>query len=165
MAALTEKQRDFIIALHSEDAPEEGDGLLIWAAEQAGYGNTDGTSTNKVLSVIASRLKQSEAVQDAMKEYARGEWRALNPRAVRAAKNVMRDKKHKDHGRIVMAAIDRIDPVEEVHTHNVNVEDRRIPPEAIERVLARIDQLMRTAGLLPKPAAIIDGEVVNEQPA
>jgi hypothetical protein len=166
MSALTEKQRNFIIALHDEKAPDEGDGLLIWAAERAGYGNPDGTSKNKTLSVIASRLKQSDSVQAAMAEYARGEWRSLNPRAVRAAKNVMRDAKHRDHGRIVMAAIDRLDAPQMQTMHTVKIEDHRQPtPEAIDRVLKRIEQLAIRFGVAIAPPAIIDGEATEVREA
>jgi hypothetical protein len=158
MAAVNERQRNFIIAMHSDDAPEKGDGLYIWAAEQAGYGRADGTSTNKTLSVIASRLIQDEAIKAAMAEYARSEWRALLPRAVRAVKNVIRDKSHRDHGRVAMAAIDRIDPVETAHT--LKIEDNRPPaPAMTQKVLDRIEELMRLAGL-PKPAPMIEGQCV-----
>ena len=39
LALSTDKQRAFVCALYDEEAPIKGEGLLIWAARKAGYGN------------------------------------------------------------------------------------------------------------------------------
>jgi len=66
---------------------------------------------------------------------------------VRAVKNLIRDKKHKDHARAVAMVLDRIDPVET--SHIVNVGDVRPPSiEATQKVLDRIEKLARRAGLI-----------------
>jgi hypothetical protein len=53
--------------------------------------------------------------------------------------------------------LDRVDPIETTHT--VKIEDYQPPtPEMTEKVLQRIEELMRSAGMLPKPAPILDGE-------
>jgi hypothetical protein len=49
MSALpNDRWRNFVVALFESDGPPEGTGRKIWAAEQAGFGKSDGTSTNKV---------------------------------------------------------------------------------------------------------------------
>jgi len=60
--------------------------------------------------------------------------------------------------------LDRIDPVETFHT--VKVEDVRPPSiEATQKVLDRIEELARRAGLI-RQAPVIDGEcrVISEGP-
>jgi len=47
-----DRQRQFVVGLFS--APPKGRGQHIWAARFAGYGKADGTSSNKVLGVIAA---------------------------------------------------------------------------------------------------------------
>jgi hypothetical protein len=162
MAALNERQRAFVIALYSDECPEEGDGQLIWCAERANYGNKDGTSTNKTLSVIASRLIQDPAIKAAIMEYGNGAYCAILPRKVRAIKHVLRTKNHRDFGRVAMAGVDRLAPIEATHTLRVEHINEPVTPEALDRVLRRIDDLARRAGLLPVP--VIDAEVVEVTP-
>jgi hypothetical protein len=152
MAALNERQRKFVLALFADDCPEEGDGQGIWAAERAGYGNSDGTSTSKVLGVIASRLLASDDVKRAIVEVGSGEYFAILPRKVRAVKHILRNKNHRDYARVAMAGIDRIVPLET--THHLSIEDRRGPsPEAIERVIQKIGQLCERFGLPARGSA------------
>jgi hypothetical protein len=154
MAALAnEKQRNFIAALYSEDAPAKGDGLLIFAARQAGYGT--GRSTNKALSVIANRLVHDARVQAALAEYSHGVVRAISPEAVRAVRDLIRSGK-RDKLKAAVAVLDRVVPIETRAT--LTIEDNRPPsPAAIEKVLARIEELARRAGIAP-PVPVIDGE-------
>jgi hypothetical protein len=148
MSALSEKRRAFVIALYSDDAPAKGDGLLIWAAREAGYGTP--TSSNKSLGVIASRIVNDEQVQHAIAEYAKGLIRAISPEAVRSVRELVRNTKHKDHARAIGMILDRVDPPETTHT--VKVEGNRPPSrEAVERVLARIDELAVRAGVVLPP--------------
>jgi hypothetical protein len=155
MAALSEKRRAFVVACYDEDAPRKGDGLLLYAAQVAGYGSP--TSSKKSLGVIASRIAHDDRVQAALVEFSHRVMRAIPPEAIRALKDLIRDPKHKDHARGIAMVLDRADPLQTMHT--VKVEDNRPPsPEMTEKVLKRIEELMQRVGLAPKPAQIIDGE-------
>jgi phage terminase small subunit len=164
MQALSnDRRRAFVCALYDEQAPMKGDGLLIYAARKAGYGNKEGTTTNLALGVIGSRLVQYESVHDAIAEYSRNLVRVISPEAVRAVRNLIRNPKAKDHARAVGMILDRIAPVETMHT--VKVEDNRPPSrEAMERVLARIDELAVRAGVM-LPAIEADYRVINDDDA
>src|ERR1700749_883469 len=61
-----DRQRNFVAALYDEEAPMKGDGLLIYAARKAGYGNKEGTTTNEAFGAIGGRLVQSERVHEAI---------------------------------------------------------------------------------------------------
>ena len=93
----------------------KGDGLLIYAARKAGYGNKEGTTTNEAFGVIGARLVQDERVHDAIAEYSRNLVRVISPEAVRAVRNLIRNPKAKDHARAVGMILDRIAPVETTH--------------------------------------------------
>jgi phage terminase small subunit len=164
MQALSnDRRRAFVCALYDEQAPMKGDGLLIYAARKAGYGNKEGTTTNESLGVIGARLVQDESVHDAIAEYSRNLVRVISPEAVRAVRNLIRNPKAKDHARAVGMILDRIAPVETTHT--LKVEDNRPPSrEAMERVLARIDELAVRAGVM-LPAIKADYRVVNDDDA
>lgn len=155
MLALNDRQRAFVAALYCEEAPPKGDGRLIFAARQAGYGT--GKSTNKVLGVIANRLVHDEKIQKALAEYSRRCVRAISPEAVTAVRELIRDPKSRDHARAIAMVLDRIDPLET--THNVKIEplDQSARIEATQKVLERIEELARRAGIpaLPPP---IEGE-------
>ena len=72
----------------------------------------------------------------------------------------MNDPKHRDHARILALVYDRLDPMQTLHT--VKVEDHRpASPENIAKVLERIDELARRAGLLPAPVIEGDFEIVE----
>lgn len=157
----TERQRAFVVALFDEEAPLKGDGLFLYAARKAGYGAADGSSTDKALSVIASRLVHDARVQAAIAEYSHSTLRTVAPEAIRALKQVIRDPKHRDHLKAIAAIADRVDPIEQKQT--LTIEDNRPPSiEATERVLKRIEELARSAGLLPRP--VIDVEAVEVTP-
>jgi hypothetical protein len=164
MQALSDdRRRAFVCALYDEQAPMKGDGLLIYAAKKAGYGNKEGTTTNETFSVIGARLVQDESVHDAIAEYSRSLVRVISPEAVRAVRNLIRNPKAKDHARAVGMILDRIAPLETMHT--VKVEDNRPPSrEAMERVLARIDELAVRAGVM-LPAIEADYRVINDDDA
>lgn len=78
MSALNEKRRAFVCGLYDEDAPRKGDGLLIYAAQVAGYGTP--TSSKKSLSVIANRIVHDDRVQAAIVEYSQRVLRAIPPK-------------------------------------------------------------------------------------
>lgn len=147
-----DRQRAFVVALFDEEAPIKGDGLFIYAAEKAGYQG----SSNKSLGVMAARLVRDERMQAAIAEYSRTTVRAISPEAIRALKEVIRNPKHRDHMRAIAAVADRVDPPETTTT--LKIEDHRpASPEITQRVLDRIEDLMRRAGLVSKPAPMIEG--------
>jgi phage terminase small subunit len=158
MAALpTDRQRRFVDGLF--DAPK-AKGRLIWAARVAGYGTA--TSSNKSLSVIASRLAADEHVREAIAEESHRRLRILAPSALAALSRLVDAPTHKDHGRALAMILDRTDPVET--THNVKVE-RVAPPSiaATEKVLTRIAELANSAGIpaqLMPP--VIDAEIIED---
>jgi hypothetical protein len=161
MAALpNDRQRAFVVALYDEEAPRKGDGLLIYAARAAGYGTA--TSSTKSLGVIANRIVHDGRVQAAIVEHSRSVLRAVPPEAIRALKDLIRDPKARDHARAIAMVIDRTDPVATMTT--LRIEDARPPsPEITQKVLDRIDELARRAGLLPTPQ-MIDGECSDVTP-
>ncbi len=159
MAALSEKRRALVEALFADDAPAMGSGLMSFAAKRAGYGTA--TSGARSLKTIASRIIHDDAVQDAIREHSHRILRAIPPEAIRALKKLIADPSHRDHMRAIAAVIDRTDPLQTLHT--VKVEDHRPPsPEITAKVLERIDELARRAGLLPPPQTIeADFEIVE----
>jgi hypothetical protein len=159
MAALpNDRQRAFVVALYDEEAPRKGDGLMIYAARAAGYGTA--TSSTKSLGVIANRIVHDGRVQAAIVEHSRSVLRAVPPEAIRALKDLIRDPKHRDHARAIAMVVDRTDPLATVHT--VKVENHQIAsPEITEKVLQRINELARRAGLLPAPVIEGDFEIVE----
>ena len=165
MLELSPKRQAFVCSLYHENAPVKGEGLLLYAARQAGYGNAQGTSSNQTLSVIAHRIAHDPKVLSAISEYSKRMVRAISPEAVRAVREAVRDPSSKDHIKAAAMVLDRSDPI----TAIVKIEDDRAPPsiEATERVIARINELAVRAGLppLPAPSPVIDGvdyEVVTE---
>jgi hypothetical protein len=159
MAALSEKRRALVVALFDDDAPSKGDGLLPWAARKAGYGTA--TSSTRSLGNIAGRIIHDDAVQDGIKEHSHRVMRAIPPEAIRALKALIRNPDHREHMRAIATVLDRTDPLQTLHT--VKVEDARPPsPEITAKVLERIDELARRAGLLPPPQTIEgDFEIVE----
>jgi hypothetical protein len=150
-ALANDRQRAFVCALF--DAPTK-DGRVIYAARAAGYGTE--TSSNKSLSVIGSRLNVSDKIQAAIAEESQRRMRGLAPSAVKALERLIDDPTHRDHARGLAMILDRSYPLQTTHT--VRVEDTRPPsPEATQKVLDRIEELMKRAGLI-KPAPVLDGD-------
>jgi hypothetical protein len=160
LALPNDRWRNFVMALYDEEAPRKNDGLLLYAIRKAGFGTP--TSTTKAMSVQADRVCYDERTQRAIAEYSIAVVRAgLAPDVVRGIRNVVNDPKHRDHGRVLMGVYDRLDPAHTLHT--VKVEDHRpASPEITQKVLDRIDELARRAGLLPPPQTIEgDFEIVE----
>jgi phage terminase small subunit len=65
MAELSPRQRDFVLAFMEE---KPGYGALVAAARVAGYGNRNGGSTPKTMSVIAQRVVNNDKVIAAIAE-------------------------------------------------------------------------------------------------
>jgi len=160
----TDRQRKFVHYLF--EAPPRKRGRIIWAARAAGFGNPDGSSTNKALSVIAARLLGNDRIQRALQAESQRRLRALPPAAVAALERLVDDPTHRDHARALDMVLARTDPV--ATTHNVHVDHRHehhVSDADVEKVRARIAQLAERAGLLPRPiAAPVDAEfrVVEE---
>ena len=132
----------------------------MYAARKVGIGTP--TSTANSLSVQANRIRYDVRSQNAIAEYSIAAVRAgLAPDVVRGIRNIVNDSKHRDHGRVLMGVYDRLDPAHTLHT--VKVEDHRpASPEITAKVLERIDELARRAGLLPPPQTIEgDFEIVE----
>jgi hypothetical protein len=159
MQALSPRRQQFVIHLFDEDAPAKGKGLLQQAARRAGLGNAQGTSTDKAISCISSRIFNDPRVQAAVREYGRTMVRSLAPAAVQAVRALIANSKHKDHARGIAMILDREWPAES--THNVKVEHYTAPtPAATEAVLKRIAELAKQAGMpkLPAPTDAVDVE-------
>lgn len=160
LGALSEKRRAFVLALFDPKAPRKGQGLMIYAARQAGYGTA--TSSSRSIAAIASRLRQAPELQAAVQEYGRVALRSgYTPEALRALHDLLQDPKSRDHARAIAMVLDRTDPLETTAT--IKIEDHRPPsPEITAKVQERIDELARRAGLLPPPQTIEgDFEIVE----
>ncbi len=161
LALPNDRWRNFVMALYDQDAPRKGDGLLVYAARKVGFGTA--TSTTKSLGVQAHRVCYDERTQKAIAEYSMAVARGgLAPDVVKGIRDVVNDPKHRDHARMLALVYERLDPVQTLHT--VKVEDHRpASPEITQKVLDRIDELARRAGLLPAPQ-IIDGDCRDVTP-
>jgi phage terminase small subunit len=161
MASLaTDKQRRFVLALFDENCPAEASG--IYAAHTAGFGTP--TSSNKVLAVIASRLRADPRIQAAIREVFGSVIHNMGPAVARELKFKIADRDGKDHVRALTAIADRLAPVEQNLT--VKLQDFRPPSEEITaQVLAKIQALAARAGLpappTPPPPVIEDAEYVE----
>jgi hypothetical protein len=155
-----DRQRAFVVGLFS--APPKGRGQHIWAARFTGYGKADGTSSNKVLGVIGARLLADQRIVEAVREESQRRLRLLPPVAIQALEKLIGDPSHRDHMRAIAAVVDRVDPLQQ--SLNVNVRHDPAPTiEATEKVLDRIEQLARRAGIVSLPAPIdADFKVVSE---
>jgi hypothetical protein len=160
MRALNPRQRDFVIALFHPDAPAKSDGQNLYAAHRARYGNSDGTSNDKSLGVIAARLRNSPVVQAAIGEYFRQAICDLAPDAARELRFKVLSRKGRDQIKAISLIADRVDPPTSIHTVKVERSTEPATPEQIDRVLRRIEELGRRFGLLPPPK-VIEGEVVE----
>jgi hypothetical protein len=117
MALPNDRQRNFIIALYSEEAPRRG--RLNWAVERAGFVN----GSNKGRSVTAQRLLHDKRIQKAAEEYSKGLIRALAPDTIQAVRELLGNPKSKHHAKAIAAIMDRVDPIPRgplVHIENTN---------------------------------------------
>src|SRR4029077_7073399 len=116
-------------------------------------------------------------------EESRKHLRGAHPEAVTALQSMIRDSSHKDHGRAVLALLDRVDPV--VSRQDINVTHKIVDPdqEALEELralrevgatreklielfggngLARLERLEAAEiSRRASEAKIIDGEVMH----
>jgi len=159
-----------------------GHGKYTAAARAAGLGKN---STPANLGKFAWQLAHDNRMIAAVAEMAQKYLRGAHPEAVNALHSMIRDPQHRDHGRAVLALLDRVDPI--VSKQNIEVTHRLLDPdqEALEELnamrqlgtsreklvelfggngLARLERL--EAAEMSRRAAearIIDGEVIEAQ--
>jgi hypothetical protein len=158
MQALTEKQRNFIIAMFTV---RQGHGAAVRAARAAEFGTP--SSSPQSMATIASRLMHTDAIIEAMREYGEQFLKAAGPTALRALERLILTPGHKGHERAVSAVVDRLYPIETQHT--VKVEHSASPDfKETTQILAKIAELAAKFSVrLPSPT-IIEGEVVETKP-
>jgi hypothetical protein len=157
-----------------------GHGKYTAAARAAGLGKN---STPANLGKFAWQLAHDSRMIAAVAEMAQKYLRGAHPEAVNALHNMIRDPQHRDHGRAVLALLDRVDPV--VSKQNIEVTHRILDPdqEALEELqalrqlgtsrekllelfggngLARLERLEAAdLGRRADAAKVIDGEVIE----
>lgn len=151
-AALTEKQRRFVLALF--DAPKSH-GSLTFAARAAGYK----ASTADSMHSIAHQLGSDPKIEAAISELSRQYLVTLGPRAVRAMRKVLDDDKHRDFGRVIGIVMDRVTPTQSTALVKVEGEVKMSSMDT-SLVLERIEELSRKFMVaLPQPRIIEHSEV------
>jgi hypothetical protein len=110
-----------------------GHGKYAAAARAAGFGKDSKPST---LGKMAWQLAHDERMIAAIAEMSRKILRGAHPEAVNALNNIIRDPGHRDHGRAVLAVLDRTDPV--VGRQQIEVTHKILDPdqEALEELQA-----------------------------
>jgi hypothetical protein len=103
------------------------------AARAAGLGKN---STPANLAKLAWKIAHDERMIDAVAVESRKYLRGAHPEAVAALVNMVRDKKHRDHARAVMAIVDRTDPV--IGRQQIEVTHKIVDPDqqALEELRA-----------------------------
>jgi len=130
------------------------------AARAAGFGTA--TSSNKSLSVIASKLMADDRIKAAIIEESRARLRTSAPLAVQALDALLANPDHRHHARAIEMVLSRTDPP--TINQNVSVEVvRRASDADIARVTARIEQLAARAGL-PALPPVVDAEFTETAP-
>jgi hypothetical protein len=111
--------------------PKPGHGAATRAYCAAGF-----NSSPKNRHIDTYHLLLDDRVIAAIAEESKKYFRTAIPAAVQAAHNMIADPTHKDHGRVVMATIDRADPL--VTHHNMLVTHKHVDPdqEALEELRA-----------------------------
>lgn len=114
----------------------QGHGALTRAARAAGFGKN---STAANLGKLAWKIAQDDRMVAAVAEVSRKLVRSGAPEAANALMNMIRDPKHRDHGRAVSMVLERADPAVAHHevVHRVDNPDE----EALEEYRA-----LRTLG-------------------
>jgi hypothetical protein len=110
-----------------------GHGKYAAAARAAGFGaKSNPSNTAKQAWKLAHDDRMIAAITEMSRKYLRG----AHPEAVTALHNMVRDSTHRDHGRAVLAVLDRTDPI--VSKQSIEVTHRQIDPdqEALEELRA-----------------------------
>jgi hypothetical protein len=162
MTALPETQRKFVLALFNPDLPPKGKGMHLMAARLAGYGKTkDGSpSTDAVVRAIAGRVLSDKRVQAAIAEYSTGAVRAMAPEAVLAVRHLLRDRLHRDHAKVALAVLEKVDPTPRAPMVQVVNTYQPPSPAMTAELVKEIAALAARAGVkLPPP--VIEGEATE----
>jgi phage terminase small subunit len=130
------------------------------AAKEAGY-----SDSSEAAKVTAHRLMHNAAVLDAIEETGRRVLRGLAPMAIRSAKEILGDKTHPQHARMIETVLDRTGFFAETKhsvavTHSVDTKEL----ETLARRLAvenGIDPRRFLGGPVDK---VIDGEATEVVP-
>jgi hypothetical protein len=139
-----------------------GEKTPVDAARGAGYADPgNGTGRNATIRVTAHHLVHSAKVLDAIEEAARDLLRALGPIAIRRAKEILDDRKHPSHARVIETILDRTGFFARSE-HMVKVE-HGVDERALEALARR---LAAESGIgvekLLGNTKTIEGEVVQE---
>jgi phage terminase small subunit len=143
MRRLNDRQRLFVRHLV---VSERRAGRQVDAARKAGYGTP--TSKDHTLRQIAYRLMQDQKVVEAVAEESQKFLRAIVPEAVAALRRLINDPKHREHGRAVLAVVDRFDPIETRHVVDVH-KRTQVTVVSTSEALKKINELAARAGLVP----------------
>src|SRR5260370_12518834 len=100
-------------------------GMLVEAAREAGFGIG---STPTIMAKIAWRLANDDRMIAAIAELSRKIIRVGSTEAANAVLALLRDPKHKDHGRGLGMVLSRSDPIATLHTMEV-VHRNSAPPQ------------------------------------
>jgi phage terminase small subunit len=111
MAALTPRERRFVVELFMPGVTAAS------AAQIAGFGNEDGTSKRETLARIARRKMTRPHIVAAIQEEQRHVVRALAPSAVRALREILGNRAHKDRLKAARTVFARTDPEQVDHHH------------------------------------------------
>jgi len=162
MAALKPQHQKFVNAYFSDDAGSSIKRRLIFAAVEAGYGGPKTKNNQRSMEYIGWRVSAIPEVKAAITEEGRRRNRLVLPIAVTAARNVLANPKHRDHGKIIMYYLSLIDPP----GAQLDVKLEHVPPsvEATQAVIDRIAALAKTVGAalpaLPAPP-VLDAECIE----
>src|SRR5262245_9733516 len=117
MEALSPKEAAFVRALFLPNTTATD------AARVAGYGTPE--TTRKNYARIAFRLRERPSIVKAIIEESARHVKALGPDAIRAIREILADKKHRDRGKMARYVADQISPAVGLllhrHEHDVTV--------------------------------------------
>lgn len=134
MRALSEQHRRFALALATDPATMTGQtyGAYARAARAAGFKESNPANLGK----MAHQLAHNEGIKLAVQELARARVELAAPLVAEKYIALLQNENARDHGRAVMAGIDRLVPV--TTTQKIDVTHRIVDPdqEALEELQA-----------------------------
>jgi phage terminase small subunit len=134
MRALSEQHRRFALALATDPATMTGQtyGAFTRAARAAGYKESNAANLGK----MAYQLAHDDRIKLAVQELARTRIELAAPLVAEKYIALLQNESARDHGRAVMAGVDRLVPI--TTTQKIDVTHRLIDPdqEALEELRA-----------------------------
>lgn len=134
MRALREQHRRFALALATDPATMTGQtyGAYARAARAAGFKESNAANLGK----MAHQLAHNEGIKLAVQELARARVELAAPLVAEKYIALLQNENARDHGRAVMAGVDRLVPI--ITTQKIDVTHRIIDPdqEALEELQA-----------------------------